>query len=45
MVSGLLYAPGDAAQLVDTIIRLHRDPASRRLAAADRARAATTFSD
>jgi hypothetical protein len=45
MVSGLLYAPGDAAQLVDTIIRLYRDPASRRLAAADRARAATTFSD
>jgi L-malate glycosyltransferase len=43
--SGLLYAPGDAAQLVDRIIRLHRDPAlGARLAAAGRARAATTFS-
>jgi len=44
-VSGLLYSPGDSAQLTACIATLHRDPLLReRLASAGRARAAHDFS-
>ena len=41
--SDQLYVPGDVAQRIDTIIRLHCDPTLRRLVAADRAWAVRTF--